>query len=86
MYLLAVVGLRCCVLAFSGCGRQRLLLLLVHGLLTAAVSLVVDQGSQNTGFSSCSTGAQQFQCSGLVAPWHVESSRTRDSLTLQGDS
>ena len=30
------------------------------------------------GFSSCSTGAQYLQLVGLVVPWHVESSWTRD--------
>ena len=31
-----------------------------------------------TGFSSCGTQAQQLWHMGLVAPWHVESSWTRD--------
>ena len=59
---------------------------LVCGFLPAVVSLAVEQGSRNMGFSSCSAGAQQLQCSSLVAPWYVEASQARDSLTLQGDS
>ena len=35
-------------------------------------------GSGHTGFSSYSVQAQQLWCSGLVAPWHVASSWTRD--------
>ena len=35
-------------------------------------------GSRCARFSSCSTRAQQLLCTGLVAPWHVGSSRTRD--------
>ena len=35
-------------------------------------------GSGHTGFSSYSMQTQQLWCSGLVAPWHVASSWTRD--------
>ena len=34
-------------------------------------------GSRRVGFISCSTRAQQLWCTGLVAPRHVGSSRTR---------
>ena len=37
---LAVLGLRCCMEAFSSCGEQGLLLVAVYGLLIAAASLV----------------------------------------------
>ena len=33
---------------------------------------------RSTGFSSCITWAQSLGCTGLVAPWHMESSQTRD--------
>ena len=36
---LAVLGLRCCTRAFSSCGEQGLLFVVVHGLLTAVASL-----------------------------------------------
>ena len=51
--------------------------------------LLWSTGSRRTGFSSCGTWAQQLWlagsraqaqqlwCTGLVAPWHVGSSRTR---------
>ena len=40
--LLAVLGLRCCVWAFSGCGERGLLFVAVRGLLIAVASLVVE--------------------------------------------
>ena len=42
--LLAVLGLRCCVWAFSSCGNQGLLFVVVHGLLVAVASLVEEHG------------------------------------------
>ena len=45
MYVwLAVLGLHCCVRAFSSCGERELLFLAVRGLLTAVASLVVEHG------------------------------------------
>ena len=41
---LAASGLRCCARAFSSCGKQGLLFLVVHGLLTAVASLVAEHG------------------------------------------
>ena len=41
---LAVLGLRCCVWAFSSCGEQGLLFVAVHGLLIAVAFLVVEHG------------------------------------------
>ena len=41
---LAVLGLRCCVRAFSGCSERGLLFVAVHGLLTAVASLVAEHG------------------------------------------
>ena len=37
---MASLGLHCCIWAFSSCGKQRLLFLVVHGLLIALTSLV----------------------------------------------
>ena len=41
---LAVLGLCCCVRAFSSCGEQGLLFIVVHRLLIAVASLVVEHG------------------------------------------
>jgi len=46
---LAALGLHCCVQAFSSCGEQRLLFLVVHGLLVVA-SLVAEHRLQARGF------------------------------------
>ena len=42
--LLAVLGLRCCVQAFSSCGERGLLFVAVCGLLIAVASLVAEHG------------------------------------------
>ena len=39
---LAALGLRCCARAFSRCGKQRLLFIVVPGLLTVVASLVAE--------------------------------------------
>ena len=39
---LAVLGLCCCMQAFSSCIERGLLFVVVHGLLTAVASLVVE--------------------------------------------
>ena len=41
---LAALGLCCCTQAFSSCGERGLLFLVVHGLLIAVASLVVEHG------------------------------------------
>ena len=41
---LAALGLRCCVRAFSSCGEQGLLFIVVCRLLIAVTSLVVKHG------------------------------------------
>ena len=41
---LAVLGLRCSARAFSSCGERGLLFVVVHGLLIAVASLVVEHG------------------------------------------
>ena len=43
---LAALGLCCCMQAFSSCGEQGLLLVVVRGLLIAVASLVVECGLQ----------------------------------------
>ena len=41
---LVVLGLHCCMWAFSGCGERGLLLVVVRGLLIAVASLVAEHG------------------------------------------
>ena len=41
---LAALGLRCWARAFSSCGEQGLLFVVVRGLLIAGASLVVEHG------------------------------------------
>ena len=41
---LAALGLRCCVQAFSSCGKRGLLFIAVRGLLIAVASLVAEHG------------------------------------------
>ena len=41
---LAALGLRCCAGAFSSCGKQGLLFVVVRGLLIAVASLVEEHG------------------------------------------
>ena len=41
---LAALGLRCCMQAFSSCGEQGLLLVVVHGLLIVVASPVAEHG------------------------------------------
>ena len=46
VFFLAVLGLRCCVRAFSSCDEQGLLFVVVRGLLITVASLVVEHGLQ----------------------------------------
>ena len=41
---ISVLGLRCCVQAFSSCRERGLLFVAVHRLLTAVASLVAEHG------------------------------------------
>ena len=75
---------------FSSCDEWGLLALVACRLLTAVPSLATEHGLWGTGFSSCSTWAQQLRflgpgaqaqylwCTGLVASWHVGSSGMRN--------
>ena len=86
---LAALGLRCCMRAFSSCGKWRLLFVTVRGLLTAVASPVAEHGLQAHGLqqlwhmaqqlwlADSRAQAQQLWHTGLVALRHVGSSRTR---------
>ena len=74
---MAVLGLHCCMQAFSSCGEQGLLFDGVHGFLIAVVSLVAEHGLQ-------ASRLQQLQHVGsvVVAHGHVGSSRTRARIRV----
>ena len=66
---LAVLGLHCCVSAFSGFGSRGYALVAACRLLIAGLLLL-----QSTGYRQ---GLQRLWHTGLVAPQHVGCSRTR---------
>ena len=66
---LAVLGLRCCVRAFSSCGEWGLLFLAVRGLLIAVASLVAEHG---------------LQAHGLQQLWHLGSVAVARGLQSAG--
>ena len=88
---LAALGLCCCAQAFSSCGEQGCYSSLRCACFSLWWLLLLrSTGSRHAGFSSCGmrahqlwlTGsraqAQQWWRTGLVAPWHMGSSWTRD--------
>ena len=44
IYILAVLGFRCCARAFSSCSERGLLFVAVRGLLIVVASLVAEHG------------------------------------------
>ena len=77
---LAVLGLRCCVRAFSSCGEREILSLWCTGFSLWWLLLLWSTGCRCAGFiSSCGSWALERRLSscGARAPWHVGSSRTR---------
>ena len=76
---LAVLGLHCYTWAFSSCGERGLLFVAVRGLLIGWLLLLQSTGSRRKGFSSCSVCA--LGRVGLVALWHVGSSRTIEPVS-----
>ena len=59
MYVcMAVLGLRFCVRAFSGCGKWGPLFIAVRGPLTIAASLVAEHRLQTRRLHSCGSQAQ----------------------------
>ena len=55
---MAVLGLRFCARAFSGCGERGPLFVAVRGPLAIAASLVVEHKLQTRRLSSCGSRAQ----------------------------
>ena len=83
MYIfMAALGLCSCAQAFSSCSEWMLLFVEVHRLLIVVASLVVELGLQARGLqqlwlAGSRAQAPQLRRTGLVALWHVGSSRTR---------
>lgn len=72
----------CCPGGFSSCSNLELLIVVMLGLLTVVVSFPFEHRFlacrlQQLQYTGSRAGAQQLQCSGLVASWHVISSQTR---------
>ena len=67
LFFLAALGLCCCVQAFSSCGKRGLLFVVVHGLLMAMASLVVEHGLLARGLSSCGSQALEHRLSSCGA-------------------
>ena len=57
---LAVLDLRCCTRAFSGCGKRGLLFIAVRGLLIAVASLVAEHELLAHRLNSC--GSWTLEC------------------------
>ena len=70
-FFLAVLGLCCCVRAFSSCSEWGLLFIVVRGLLTVLASLIAEHRLQvcglqqlwHVGFSSCGSWALEHRLS-----------------------
>ena len=72
----------CCGWTSSGCGQHGLLFIAVHSFLVAVALPVGGHWLEVPSFSSFTSRAQQLWHMGLVAPRHVESSRTRDQTCV----
>ena len=75
-------GLHCCTRAFSGCGKQGLLFVVVRGPLTVVASLAAEhrlpaRRLQQSWPAGSRAQAQQLWRMGPAAPRHVGSSWTR---------
>ena len=79
---LVALGLPCCVPAFPSCGKRGLLFIALCGFLIAVAS----RGrARAPGLQASVAAARKLEsvdsavvAQGSVAPWHVESSQTRD--------
>ena len=83
LFIWLPLGLHCCMRAFSSCGQQGLLFVVVHGPLVAVASLVEEHGLQahrlqQLWLAGSRAQAQELWRTGLVALRHVRSSWTRD--------
>ena len=76
---LVVLGLRCCVQAFSSCSHSSLWCM---GFSLQWLLLWPSMSCRSQGFSSLSTQAQLLWGTGLVASWPMESSQIRDQTCV----
>ena len=76
---LVVLGLRCCVQAFSSCSYSSLWCM---GFSLQWLLLWPSMSCRSQGFSSFSTQAQLLWGTGLVASWPMESSQIRDQTCV----
>ena len=60
-WLIAMLGLRFCAMAFSSCGKWGPLLIAVRGPLTIVASLVAEHRLQTRRLSSCGSRAQPLR-------------------------
>ena len=60
-------------------GERKLVSVAVRGLPSAVASLTVERRHWVCRLQSCCALARWLRCTGLVAVWHVGSSRTRGS-------
>ena len=77
MYILAALGLFL-KRVFSSCSEQGLLFCLCRVSHLGGFSYCGEQALGGEGFSSFGARVQWLWLVGLVALWHVESSRTKD--------
>ena len=75
---MVALGLHCCMRAFSSCRGRGYSSLRCTGFLLRWLLLFQSSESRHMGFSCWNMQAQQLWLRGLVTPWHVESSRTKD--------
>ena len=65
LFILAALGLCCCVQAFSICGKQKLLLAVCAGFSLWWLLLLQNTGSRHVGFSSCGLWASCSAACGI---------------------
>ena len=65
-----MLGLRCCLRAFSSCGKQGLLFVVVHGPITAVASPAAEHGPQQLWHLGPIVVARGLQSTGSVVVAH----------------
>ena len=79
---LVVLGLCCCARAYSGCHSGSYFLLWHMGFSLWRLLSLQSTGSRCLGFSSYGSEARWWWCTGLVAPWCVDSSWIRYQIRV----
>ena len=81
---LAALGLCCFAQDFSSCSERGYSLLWCMGFSLQWLLLLQSTSSRRTGFSSCSSNAQELWCTDSVAPRFIESSWDRTCIPFIG--